>query len=158
MEDGKPQCECLECMGGVNCDEPINSCACNNPCDDSDACQDSPTGPICVCDCVGAEECVDDECVCPDCTYNEEGARGCESRITNLCRCGEYCTEDQQVCIDNPDGDEPICEIGNPSSGNAFTIVFEENHTEKSLRQVKYVTSCTGLSIYDNYCSTFLAD
>lgn len=38
------------------------------------------------------------------------------------------------------DNDNPLgnvqCKIGNPSSGHAFTVVFEENNTERSFREI----------------------
>lgn len=41
------------------------------------------------------------------------------------------------MCVDN---DDPLgnvqCKIGNPSSGHSFTVVFEENQTEKSFREI----------------------
>ena len=58
--------------------------------------------------------------------------------VTHLCDCNNPCTKDQEVCVNGPaQGSQPICKIGNPSSGNAFTVVFEENETEKSFREVR---------------------
>lgn len=56
--------------------------------------------------------------------------------VQNLCVCNNPCTADQQVCVDGPAGGTPICKIGNPSSGNAFTVVFEENDSERSFREI----------------------
>lgn len=41
------------------------------------------------------------------------------------------------MCVDNDDLRRNVdCKIGNPSSGHSFTIVFEENDTERSFREI----------------------
>ena len=140
--DDKPVCGCPDCFTGPGCDIPVDSCECNNPCTDKNTCKDTDNGAICECDCVGNEECREDKvtgekaCKCPVCYFNKPGEQGCESKVTHLCLCNDPCTGDQQVCVDGPEGGVPQCKIGNPSAGNAFTVVFEENHTEKSIRQI----------------------
>lgn len=111
---------------------------------------DTDNGAICVCDCIGNEICSEDPetgesiCKCDKCTYNKEGESGCESPKLNLCHCNNICVNDQEVCVDGNEFDEPPkCKIGNPSSGNAFTVVFEENHTEKSFREIPLEIYCT---------------
>jgi len=92
--------------------------------------------------------------------------------VTHLCACNDPCTGDQEVCTDNDPGKEPVCKIGNPSSGNAFTVVFEENDTEKSFREVScqlllyhpchqqriiiYHCFFTMVTIIDNYYSQMI--
>jgi len=42
--------------------------------------QDTDSGAICVCDCVGNEVCnAEGQCVCDLCHYNAPGETGCES-------------------------------------------------------------------------------
>lgn len=39
--------------------------------------------------------------------------------------------------MDNDDPEQNIqCKINNPSTGHSFTVVFEENITEKSIREI----------------------
>ncbi|KAF6031452.1 hypothetical protein EB796_010225 [Bugula neritina] len=127
MVDGAPVCGCPDCMTGDYCDIPVDTCACNNPCNNKDTCQeDRREHP----------ETYEKECKCPVCFFNAPGETGCLSPVKNLCICNNPCTADQQVCVDGPPGGHPICKIGNPSSGNAFTVVFEENDSEKSFREI----------------------
>ncbi|KAF6025822.1 hypothetical protein EB796_015867 [Bugula neritina] len=136
-------CACPSCYTGPTCSEKINSCACNNPCKPAGLCKDTSLGTaVCKCDCIGYEECVIDtitereECRCPSCMYSREGERGCLNRVTNKCDCNS-CYGDQEVCVDNDDPQGNVqCKIGNPSSGHAFTVVFEENDTEKSFKEI----------------------
>ena len=145
MVNGAPVCGCPPCYTGEYCDVLIDSCECNNQCINRETCQDVNGGTQCVCDCQGNEECRNDPitnqpvCKCPLCYTNQPGASGCLTPVQHLCVCKNPCTADQQVCVDGSPGGRPVCKIGNPSSGNAFTVVFEENDSEKSFREVSVI-------------------
>lgn len=41
------------------------------------------------------------------------------------------------MCVDNDDRNGNVfCKISNPSSGHSFTVVFEENNTEKPVGEI----------------------
>ena len=156
MVNGAPVCGCPDCYTGEYCDIPIDTCECNNPCTNKDTCQNIGGSAQCVCDCVGNEECRDGVCECPLCYYNLPGQSGCMTAVSHLCVCNNPCRGDQEVCVDGALGSNPICKIGNPSSGNAFTVVFEENDSERSFREVRDGVLCLTLlsSIKTEYIKT----
>lgn len=89
----QPVCDCQDsCFTGPKCDQKINSCECNNPCEAGE-CKDTNSGPVCECpDCVTGDTCnekiVNCECANP-CVEGETCSQAADMSLS--CGCSDPC-------------------------------------------------------------------